>query len=145
MPQDDATVTLDETWSDIHATPAVLNPLVGRRHLDDAMAIITCVNTLHESLDHTVNYVWHILEWVFPPNACPFPTFLRATLYPQNPRCAARPLGEGSRHPQMTAGAPSRRASTGADARPPYEGRSRPHVTPHRPRKITDWCKSVGY
>jgi hypothetical protein len=36
-------VTLDDTRSDIHATPVVLNPLVGRRHLGDAMAIITCV------------------------------------------------------------------------------------------------------
>jgi hypothetical protein len=72
-------VTLDDTWSDIHATPAVVNPLVGRRHLGDAMAIVTCVTTLHESLDHTVNYVWNILERVFPPNTCPFPTFLRAT------------------------------------------------------------------
>jgi hypothetical protein len=33
-------VTLDDTWSDIHTTPAVLNPLVGRRHPGDAMAII---------------------------------------------------------------------------------------------------------
>jgi hypothetical protein len=33
----------------------------------------------------------------------------------------------------MTASGPSRRASTGADARPPYEGRSRPSVTPHTP------------
>jgi hypothetical protein len=72
-------LTLDDIWRDIHATPAVLNPLVGRRHLGDAMAIITCVTTLHESLYHTVNYVCHILERVFPPNACPFPTFLRAT------------------------------------------------------------------
>jgi hypothetical protein len=46
-------VTLDDTWSDTHATPVVLNPLVGRRHAGDAMAIITCVTTPHESLDHT--------------------------------------------------------------------------------------------
>jgi hypothetical protein len=70
-------VTLDDTWSDIHATPAVLNPLVGRGHLGDAMPIITCVTTLQESLDHTVNYVWHILKRVFPPKVCPFQTFLR--------------------------------------------------------------------
>jgi hypothetical protein len=72
-------VTLDDTWSDIHATPAALNPLVGRSHPGDAMAIITCVTTPHESVDHTVNYVWHLLERMFPPNACPFQTFLRAT------------------------------------------------------------------
>jgi hypothetical protein len=71
-------VTLDDTWSDIHATPAVLNPLVGRRHTGDAMTIITCVTTPHESLDHTVNYVWHLLETMFSPNVCPFQTFLRA-------------------------------------------------------------------
>jgi hypothetical protein len=71
-------VTLDDTLSDIHATPAVLNPLVGRRHLGDAMAIINCVTTLQESLDHTVNYVWHILKRVFPPNVCPFQTVLRS-------------------------------------------------------------------
>jgi hypothetical protein len=71
-------VTLDDTWSDIRATPAVLNPLVGRRHLGDAMAIITCVTTLQKSLDHTVNYVWHILKRVFPPNMCPFQTDRRS-------------------------------------------------------------------
>jgi hypothetical protein len=71
-------VTLDDTWKYIHATPAIINPLVGRRHPVDAMAIITCVTTPHESLDHTVNYVWHLLEGMFQPNACPFQTFLRA-------------------------------------------------------------------
>jgi hypothetical protein len=70
--------TLDDTWSDIRATPAVLNPLVGRRHLGDAMAIITCVTTLQECLDHTVDYVWHILKRVFPPNMCPFQTDRRS-------------------------------------------------------------------
>jgi predicted sugar kinase len=38
-------VTIDDTRSDIHATRVVLNPLVGRRHLGVAMAIITCVTT----------------------------------------------------------------------------------------------------
>jgi hypothetical protein len=71
-------VTLDDTWSDIHATPAVLNPLVGRRNLGDAMAIITCVTTLQESLDHTVNYVWQILKRVFPPKVCLFQTVIRS-------------------------------------------------------------------
>jgi hypothetical protein len=71
-------VTLDDTWSDIHTTPAVLNPLVGRRLLGDSMAIITCVTTLQESLDHIVNYVWHILKLVFPPKVCPFRTVLRS-------------------------------------------------------------------
>jgi hypothetical protein len=65
------TVTLDDTWSDIHATPAVLNLLVGWRHPGDAMAIITCVTTPHESLIHTVNYIWHLLERMLLPNACP--------------------------------------------------------------------------
>jgi hypothetical protein len=56
------------------------------------------------------------------------PNYILRTL-----RCAALPLGEGNRYPQMKASGPSRRASTGADARPPYEGRSRPPVTPHTP------------
>jgi hypothetical protein len=60
-------VTLYDTWSDIHTTPAVLNPLVERRHPGDAMAIITCVTTPPESLDHTVNYVWNLLERIFRP------------------------------------------------------------------------------
>jgi hypothetical protein len=128
-------VTLDDTWSDIHATLAVLNPLKGWRHPGDAMAIITYVTTLHESLDHTVNYVWHILERMVPPNACPFQTFLRA-IRRRRPRILETSSRHGqswkgrSRHQQMTAGTPSRRASTGTDARPPYEGRSRPPVTP---------------
>jgi hypothetical protein len=42
------------------------------------MAIITCVTTLQESLDHTVNYVWHILKREFPPNVCPFQSVLRS-------------------------------------------------------------------
>jgi hypothetical protein len=71
-------VTLDDAWSDIPATPAVLNPLVGRRHPGDAVAIITCVTTPPEGLDHTVNYVWHLLDRMFPPNACPFQTCPRA-------------------------------------------------------------------
>jgi hypothetical protein len=77
-------VTLDDTWSDIHATPAVLNPQVGRRHPGDAMAIITCVATPHESLEHIVNYVWHLLESMFPPNACPVPD-----IPPRHPAVAA--------------------------------------------------------
>jgi hypothetical protein len=34
-------VTLDDTWSDIYATPAVLNPLVGLRRQGETLAIIT--------------------------------------------------------------------------------------------------------
>jgi hypothetical protein len=132
-------LTLDDTGSDIHATLAVLNPLVGRRHLGDAMAIITCVTTLHESLYHNRKLRLAYsrkgvpAQCVSVPNIRPRHPPSRPTPYPRNLRSAARPLGEGSRHPQMTAGAPSRRESTGADARPPYEGRSRPPVTPHTP------------
>jgi hypothetical protein len=68
---------------------------------------------------------------------CPFQTNRRSirrrrpNYIPRTLRCAARPLGEGNRYPQMTASGPSRRASTGADAWPPYEGRSWPPVTSH--------------
>jgi hypothetical protein len=53
---------LDDTSSDIHATRVFLNPLAGRSHPGDAMAIVTCVTTPPESLDHTVNYLWHLLK-----------------------------------------------------------------------------------
>jgi hypothetical protein len=51
----------------------------------------------------------------------------------------------------MTAGTSSRRASTGADARPPSESRSRPPVTPQRggvkgnPILALDSCSKVGF
>jgi hypothetical protein len=64
-------VALDDTRSDIHATPAVFNPLAEWRRQGDAMAIRTCVITPHNGLDSTVNYVWHLLEGMAP-NACPF-------------------------------------------------------------------------
>jgi hypothetical protein len=52
-------------------------------------------------------------------------------------RCTARPLGEWEKQASpMTNGTPSRRASTGADARPPYAGRSRTPVTPHISRRF---------
>jgi hypothetical protein len=49
----------------------------------------------------------------------------------------------------MTAGTPSRRASAGADARPPYEGRSRTPVKPHhyhtsRPSVIVFFSRSTA-
>jgi hypothetical protein len=141
-------LTLDGTGSDIHATPAVLNPLVGLRRQGDAMATITCVTTPHKGLDFTVNYVWHLTERMTP-NACPFKHSSLASAFAVQTASSKLPIfgvfgvrpsadrrcpsGKGrSRHHQVTAGTPARRAPTGAGARLPYEGRSRSPVTPHR-------------
>ena len=64
-------VTLDERGSDIHATLAFINPLVGLRHQGAAIYIITCVATPHKGLYCTVNYVWHLTERMTT-NARPF-------------------------------------------------------------------------
>jgi hypothetical protein len=110
------------------------------------MATITCVTTPHKGLDLAVNYVWHLKERMSS-NACPFKHSSMASAVADQtassklpifgvvgvrPSAARRcPSGKGrSRHHQMTAGTPARRAPMGADARPHYEGRSRPPVTP---------------
>jgi hypothetical protein len=139
-------VAIDDTGSDIHATSAAIDPLVGWRRHGDAMSIITCVTTPHKDLDFTVNYVWHLLEGLPPMRArLNFPAWHPPSppkLHPRNspylgwlalapPLRRRCPSEKGrSRHRKMTAGTPARREPTDADARHPYEGRSRPPVTP---------------
>jgi hypothetical protein len=142
-------VTLYDTGSDIHAAPAAIDPLVGLRRQGDAMATITYVTTPHNVLNFSVIYVWHLTE-TMTLNACPFkqsslasavaaqtassklPIFVVVVVRPSAAR--ALPLGEGEEQASSDYGRNSEpfRAPTGADGRTPYEGRSRPPVTPHK-------------
>jgi hypothetical protein len=122
------------------------------------MAIRTCVITPHNGLDSTVNYVWHLLEGISP-NACPFniPSLASVvavqTASPKLPifgvfgvspfAAQHRSSGKGrSWHLQITAGTAARRALTGADSRPPFEGPSRPPVTPQCPGSVRRTTRS---
>jgi hypothetical protein len=120
-------VTLDDTWSDIHATPAALNPLVGLRRQGDAMAIITYVATPQKSLGFTIIYVWHLLERMYPPQCVSVQTFL---------------LGIRRRRPKRILQTPhiwgGWRSPFGCATMPPVEGEKQASVDDGR-------CSTMGF